>query len=190
MAAIDLTTYRDIKTALCCKIEVVGYPSILFTDYMKAITLDGDSYTGLGSLLSVSEATSDLKALNSDATITISGVPTANIAVMMNYKVKGSKITVKRAVMETTTDTVLAIPGNPVGRFYGIINNFSIDETWEGLDSTTTISFMCKSMIGLLQYKKAGRRTNPLDQKKFYPSDTSMDRVPNLAGAKMNFGAR
>jgi hypothetical protein len=187
---IDLTTYRDIKTALCCKIVVPDYGTMLFTDYTKSINLDDGSYTSLGSLLSVSEATSDLKALNSEVTITISGIPTANISMVMNNKVKGSKISVRRVIMETTTDTILAIPGNPVGRFYGIINNFSVAETWGGLDSTTTISFMCKSMVGLMQYKKAGRRTNPLDQKKFYPSDTSMDRVPSLAGAKMNFGAR
>jgi hypothetical protein len=37
--------------------------------------------------------------------------------------------------------------------------------------------------------KIAGRKTNSRDQKTFYPTDLSMDRVTQLANSNYNFGA-
>jgi hypothetical protein len=41
----------------------------------------------------------------------------------------------------------------------------------------------------MIERRVTGRRTNPDDQKKFYPTDVSMDRVPTLVDANFNFGA-
>lgn len=188
--AIDLTPYRAVQTALFCKIVIPSYETLLFSDHNQSLSIGGDTYAGLGSLLSVSETTSDLKAVNADISITISGIPTKNMTDFLTKKVKGSRVSIIRGMFDPVTGTLLAIPDNPVGKFYGVINNYAVNETWDGLDSTTSISIMCKSAIGYLLYKKAGRRTNPIDMKQFYPNDSSMDRVPGLAGAKINFGAR
>jgi hypothetical protein len=187
--AIDLTTYRAIKTALFCKLVVPGYETLTFSDYNKPMTIAGQTYTALGGLLSVTETTSDLKATSADVTITISGIPTKNMTDFLTRKIKGSKVTIMRGVFEPNSETLIADANNPVGKFYGFINNYAINETWSELDSTTTITIMCKSAIGLLTYKKAGRRTNPIDMKQYYPGDTSMDRVPSLSGSKIHFGA-
>lgn len=188
--AIDLSPFVSVKTALFCKIVVPNYETLTFSDYHKAITFDGSSYTALGSLLGVSDSLSELKVSGSDLTITISGIPTKNMTDFLTKKIKGSQVTVKRGFFELNNDSLLDIPDNPVGKFYGIINNYSINETWEGLDSTTTITINCKSKIGFLSYKKAGRRTNPLDMKYWYPGDSSMDKVPGLSGAKLQFGMK
>jgi hypothetical protein len=54
---------------------------------------------------------------------------------------------------------------------------------------TCTISFQCSTLIDLMSEKRAGRRTNPMDEKTFFPNDLAMDRVPTLAGSSFNFGA-
>jgi 6-phosphogluconolactonase (cycloisomerase 2 family) len=78
---------------------------------------------------------------------------------------------------------------NLVGKFQGIVNNFTINESWSGQSSTNTISMICKSSVGMLQMKIAGRRTNPIDEALYYPGDTSMDRVPAITNTQINFGA-
>jgi hypothetical protein len=190
---IDLTTARAIETALVCSMVIPGYGTLRFTDYNKTlnvtnpITNQVESFTGLGGLLSVSETTSDLKATTADVTIAISGIPQQNMTDFLTHKIKGSKVYISRVAFAPGGYT--SNPDTVIGKFYGYINNYAIDETWDGLDSTVTITVMCKSTIGLLMYKKAGRRTNPIDQKQFYPNDVSMDRVPSLAGSKIHFGA-
>jgi hypothetical protein len=78
---------------------------------------------------------------------------------------------------------------NPFGRFQGIINNISINETWSGQQASNTIGLICRSAVGMLQMKVAGRRTSPDDEKKYFPNDLAMDHVPSIANANLNFGA-
>jgi hypothetical protein len=52
-----------------------------------------------------------------------------------------------------------------------------------------SLTLTCTSVVGLLNNKITGRRTNPTDQELFYPGDKSMDRVPSLAKSNFNFGA-
>jgi hypothetical protein len=94
-------------------------------------------------------------------------------------------------LFDAATGTQLSITGNPVGRFFGIVNNYSLQEEYDvaSRTSSNTIVIVCSSTVEILSNKVAGRRTNPQDQKAFYASDTSMDRVPNLVGASFNFGA-
>jgi DNA repair exonuclease SbcCD nuclease subunit len=67
---------------------------------------------------------------------------------------------------------VVIIPGN---------HDF-LENNHERLDSITPV-------VELLNNKTSGRRTNPGDQKEWYPTDLSMDRVPGLANSNFNFGA-
>lgn len=193
--SIDLSPYQSIQSALFIKITIyddVGVDEILtFSDYFKALTLDGTNYTGLGQLLSVTETVSDLRAAPQELTITISGIPTTNLQDFLNKSIKGSEVSVMRGIFDPQTGILLSIAGNPAGRFYGIVNNYSINEDYPefGKDATNSISIICTSTIGTLDRKIAGRFTNPTSQKSFYPSDTSMDRVPNIAGTNLNFGA-
>jgi hypothetical protein len=94
-------------------------------------------------------------------------------------------------LFDATTGTQLAITGNPVGRFFGLVNNYSLQEDYDvtARTSSNTIVIVCSSAVEILNNKLAGRRTNPIDQKSFYPSDLSMDRVPKLVGANYQFGA-
>lgn len=186
--SIDLSTYSAIQTALFVKVVVPEYETLTFSSYQRNITLDGTTYTGLGQLLAVTDTTSEIRATSQELTISLSGIPSKNITDFMNYKIKGSRVTVSRAIFDPQTGGLLAIAGNPTGRFTGLVNNYSLEESWEGLESSTTITLVCSSIIGQLQSRVAGRKTNPVDQKRVNPYDLSFDRIPSLARSRIQFG--
>ena len=202
---IDLSSYQKIGSALLVRIPIDEYrvdpgdtPSAVvlkLSDVLVPITItingNSETYTGAGQLLSISPSRSELRNTASDVTITISGIPDARIKEIMNSKIKGSRVEIYRVLYNAGTWTVLGAVGNPVGRFFGIINNFSLEEDYDITNKTNsnTISLICSSWHEVLNTKVTGRRTNPEDMKSFYSADTSFDRVPKLVGANFDFGA-
>ena len=200
--SIDLSNYSSIESALLVRIDCDFYKAsnsadpfttqvLRFSDYLYTVTLDGDNYIGLGRLMAVTSSSSELRVTNNDLTLTLSGIPNTSIDEIINSRIKGSTIKIYRALINPATGLALSIAGNPMMRYSGIINNYGIDEDFDGVNrtATNTISLTCSSFLDVLNNTAKGRRTNPEDQKKFYPSDLSMDRVPNLVRSKFNFGA-
>lgn len=198
---INLNSYRAIETGLFVRIPVDYYrasagdtPSsqvLRFSDYRGTVSIDGESYQGLGKLLGITSTTSELKGSTSSVTISISGIPNTSISEIINSRLKGCPVKIYRVVFDPVTGNKLNISGNPAGRFFGIISNYSLEEDYnvDTRTSTNTISIICSSNMGFLENKISGRKTNPESMKRFYPTDLSMDRVPNLVGANFNFGA-
>ena len=189
--SLDLTNYVSVGTALFVRIDIPDYQILRFSNYYRPYTINGETYAALGSLMSVSDTTSELKLSDTELTVTISGIPTTNIDSVLDYKIKGSEIQVYRGLFNANTGTDLPVSPNPVGKFKGLVNNFSLNEEYdvEQQISSVTILLTCTSVVGLLRNKVSGRRTNPVDQKQFFPGDLAMDRVPNLADSNFNFGA-
>ncbi len=199
--AIDLSGYTDIETCLMVKLEIENYRASIgdtatpvvatFTDYYRTLVYDGDEYEPVGQLLQVSSSRSELKVSNESLTVTLSGVPNTNLQEILASDIKGSKISIWRALLDTSTGDILAVTGNPAGRFFGYVNNYNISEEYEilELEGTHTIQLDCSSLKSLYSTYVAGRRTNPVDEKLFFPNDTSFDRVPSLIGSNYNFGA-
>lgn len=192
---MDLTPYPAIASALFVKITIynsTGVQEVVrLSDYPTAITISGENYTGLGQLLSITESSMDIRATPFEVSVAISGIPTSNINLVLNNKIKGSDVQVLRGIFNPNTLQLLAIAGNPAGRFNGIVNNYQISETYQqgSKDGTCTVTLVCASTIGVLERKISGRATNPEVQKTLYPTDLSMDRVPALQNANFNFGA-
>lgn len=189
--ALDLSAYRSIQTNIFITLDIPNYEVLTFSDYHKTYTLSGTSYQGLGQLLSITDTTSNLRAASNELTFSISGIPEGNVADVITRKIKGSPLTVKRAFFDSVTGELLNIAGNPVGKFKGVISNYTItDDLDEGARTGSfTITFVATSVIDLLNNKVTGRRTNPIDEKEFYPTDESFDRIPALAKSNFNFGA-
>lgn len=189
--ALDLSSYDSIQTGVFVKITVPNYATLTFSDYHKSLTLGGVEYVGLGQLLSITRTVSNLRATPEELTIGISGIPTNNISDILNNKIKGSSIRVYRAFFDPISAELLNIVGNPSGKFQGVINNYNISDDLEmGSDTgSVTLVLTATSAVELLNNKIAGRRTNPTDQRLFYPNDRSMDRVPGLTKSNFNFGA-
>lgn len=198
---MDLTAYNSIQSNLFVRIQVDeyrtspsgGYTSqiLRFSDLNATMTIGGESYTGVGKLMEITQSSSELRVSSGEVSITISGIPDTAIAEIINSKIKGSPVEIYRALINPSTGTLLSIAGNPLGRFQGIVNNYTLNEEYDNVTrtSTNTLTFSCSSKVTILENKISGRKTNPRSEKNFFPNDLSMDRVPTLKGATFNFGA-
>jgi len=189
--SINLSTYSAVEAAMFCRIDVPDYDVLLFSNYNIPVTIGTDTYTNLGTLLSVTDSTSDLRATGGTLSISISGIPDSSIAEVLAQKFKGSTVQVWRVFFDANTKQQLSITGNPAGRFQGIITNYALEEDWQMGAKTTSnrIMFTASSTVDVLNNKVAGRRTNSNDQKKYFPNDLSMDRVTAITKSNFNFGA-
>lgn len=188
--ALNLTSYAAIRQATFVKI-VTETETILVSSHDQSITLAGDTYPAIGDLLAVSDLTNELKASQTDVTITLSGIPSTYMAMVLTTPIKGSKVEIRRAFFDANTGAFLSISGNPILEFSGVINNFSIDEGWTDDRTqtvTSTISLSCSSIMSVLTNKVSGRRTNHADQTYWFPGDLSMDRVSVISDAVFDFG--
>jgi hypothetical protein len=192
MAVLSLTGFGSIESNLFIKITLPS-STLLFSDRLVSTVINGDTYVGLGKLLSVSGSSSELRSTSGEITIGISGVPDSMISDIVNANIKGNPIRVVRGLFNATNGTFLsAVTGNPVTRFVGYVNNISLEEEYDvdTRDSSNTLLLSCASNVDILNNKIAGRKTNPASNKKFYATDISMDRVPSLESSYFDFGVK
>ncbi len=196
--SINLTSYDGLRAATFVRLDIQQYrqtPSgsystqiLRFSDHNVAFVIDGETYTPLGNLLSISDTTSELRTTNQDITITISGIPDTNLGEVLYSKLKGSNVQVYRAYFTQAGSQI----STTQGRWKGTINNYNIDEEYDVLatDATNSIQINCISSHNLLERKIAGLKTNPNSLKTYAATDTSFDRVPTLIGSQFDFGVQ
>ena len=179
--------YQSIQTNLFVDIDIPDYQMITFSDYHKNYTIGSITYQGLGNLLAITDNASSLRATPDDVSITISGIPTSNVTEILNNKIKGSVVNIRRGFFDPTTAKLLSVTPNPIGKFQGIVSNFDITDDLESGSSTgsVTLTLTLTSVVELLTDKISGRRTNSRD----FSDDKSMDRVALLSKSNFNFGA-
>jgi len=191
--SVNLSSYSAIEAALFFKIDVPDYTPgpLLFSSYNIPVEIEGDTYIGLGNFLSVTDTSSDIRATAGTLSVTLSGIPNSSIQEILSLRLKGSNCYVWRVLFDAITKQILAIPGNPVGRFQGRVENYSVEEDYDNVNSqaSNTLAMSLSSVVETLESKIAGRATNPTDQKYFFPDDLSMDKVLALANSNLNFGA-
>jgi hypothetical protein len=201
--SLSLTNYKSITSGLLVRLDVQEYkvnsgdtptPTVLkFSDlpYDINITWSGnaETYTSAGRLLSITPSRSELRSGSNTVTVTLSGIPSTRLSEILNSKIKGSPIAIMRVILGSDGSPA-SISGNPFGRFFGVVTNYSLEEDWNSTEGQTTnsINLICASWIDVFDKKITGRATSPYDEKAYFPSDVSMDRVPNLVGSNFNFG--
>jgi hypothetical protein len=194
MASIDLSSYSGLYVAVFVRLEIPNYSTLRFSTHYKDYSIReidnvNYTYTGLSGLLGVSDAEMAIRTNTNEMTVTISGIPSSSVSEIIDNETKGSLIEVRRAYFNKDTYQII---GAPVIKFKGIVNTYNINEEWSEDPSsagTYSVGLLCSNLTDLLENKRAGRRTNPLDQKTYFPNDLSMDRVPTITGSKFNFGA-
>lgn len=202
MSVYDLSNYESIESNLFVKIECPYYKTsagatpisynFLFSDRIVPTTIDSSTYTGLGKLLSISNSQSELRSSPSEVSVTVSGLPNSSLSEIVHSRIKGSKITIFRSLFDVSTNQLISIsPGNPHNRMVGIIQNVGLEEDFDTVSRTSsnTIIFTASSIVDVLDNKISGRKTNPSSMKKYYPTDTSFDKVPTIENSYFNFGA-
>lgn len=194
--SIHISTFVDIYVEKYRSNPNVGYTPthLAFSDHYSDYDIDGQTFTALGNLMGIGTSVSELQTTSNTITISLSGVPNTANREIQSSVIKGSPVTIYRAFFEpdgtliTSADPTFT---NPVGRFKGFVVNYSLNEEYDVINktATNTITLECSSNVDTLAKKVAGRRTNEKSQKKYYPNDTSMDRVYKLQGRTFDFGA-
>jgi hypothetical protein len=199
----NLIDYSSIRSHLLVRIDIEYYRTTTSGSYSsqvlafgdlplaETVTFDGLTYTGLGTLVSLTSTSSELKPSSGELTITLTGIPNLSIATILNSKIKGCPVQIYRAMFSATTGLPLPLTQNPFGRFRGFVNNYSLTEEYNINNNTSsnTMLLICKNTFDVISNKTGGRLTNPTSQKKHFPLDLSMDRVPALQNTSFNFGA-
>lgn len=191
MPVLNLNSFNAIQSHLF--VRIIG-PSttLLFSDRIATTTIGGNTYTGLGRLLSISGSNSELRTSGQELTIGISGIPNTSISEIVNANLKGSSVRILRGLYNASTGAFLSsVTGNPIVRFTGYINNIALEEDYDvdNKTSSNTLLLSCASNVDILDQKISGRKTNTESQKKFFPNDVSMDRVATLENSFFDFGA-
>lgn len=161
----------------------LGDTTYYFSDAYDALTVDGNVYTELGSLMSVGAFQDDYKSTEGTVDIAISGIPNnVNfINIINNQNIKGGEVNIYRVFFDADT---LTQESNAYLRFRGIISNFNIEEETNIMQgqSTNTLVLSCSSVYTILTRKISGERTNTGARNALYPSDTSFNRIQYLSG--------
>jgi len=161
-----------------------------FCNAAAPIIVNGITFSGLGSLLSIGDIKREMKATSADLSISLTGIDNTNVAIILSADIKGSKVEVWRGFFDSNNQIITTPTQQFFKRYQGYVSNFSITEDWnENLRSrVATCGISCASFRTILQNRIAGLTTNPIVWQKFYASDTSMDRVPVIASTYFDFG--
>lgn len=188
---------------------VVGTNVIRYADFVRLTTasatyrfattptaitvaaVDASAFTGLSQLVSIGSAQRDIKSTANETTVTLVGVDTANLAIVLGAGLKGSQVEMWHGFFDANG---ALITGGGTGGLYqffnGFVNSFSISEQFsEDLRMYLGVITISASSIQLiLQNRTAGRYTNNNAWQTFNPTDTSMNRVNFIQTINYNFG--
>lgn len=161
-----------------------------FCNAAAAITVDGTVYSGLGSLLNISNIDRQVKATSGDLGVSLTGIDSANIALILSATIKGSKIEVFRGFLDSNNQIITTPTQQFFKRYQGLVSTVAISEDFDNEKRirVATCVLSCASFRTILQNRVGGIRTNPSIWKTVYPNDTSMDRVPVIAATFFDFG--
>lgn len=156
----------------------------------KVETIGNIQYLPMGGLLQVGAQNRDLRVTSADTTVTLSGIDGNNIYTVLATKIRGSEMEIIRGFYGTSDGNIanLYTLTNTYPRFTGIITTYGIGEDREASDDNFTVSVGASSYKTVLENRIAGRKTNEESWKFFNSTDTSMDRVYDIAGTQFDFG--
>lgn len=162
-----------------------------FCNAAAAITIGGNTFSGLGSLLSVGAVNREIKATSIDMNITLIGIDPANISIVLGSNIKGSTVEIWRGFFDSNYQIITSPSTQFFKRYQGIVSNISITEDWndQARSRTATAAISCTSFRSILENRIAGIKTNLTTWQQRYASDTSMSRVAAISGQYFDFGS-
>lgn len=155
--------------------------------------VDINPFNALGALVKVNDVTRDIKSTANETTVTLVGIDTAMLGLVLNSQVKGCLIEMWHGFFDTNGALITGggVGGSGLYKFFtGYINSFSISEQWmeEARQFIGTITVSASSIQIILQNRTAGRFTNNNAWQFFNAGDTSMNRVSFIETINYAFG--
>lgn len=198
IAAVDTET--KIEHGVLIDLTLNGTEYNISNCY-KTIVHNSKTYTALAGFLAVSDIQNNISNSTEELQLGLSAIPSSYITAILGQPIKGGAISIYRAFFDYSTQEVLA--GQIYKRFDGVITNFNVAEDTEinGQDAeiTHTITVIASNVMGILENRIAGRRTNRQDYQfnwgeRFFTSgiltDPSMNRIETLHNASFDFGRK
>jgi len=193
MTVINAVTSPSIQHSEFVRLTVgkPGFQTIYtFCNAAAPITVNGITFNNLGALLNVGDVQRDMKATSDDMTISLTGIDSENIALILSSDIKGSLVEVWRGFFDSNNQIITTPTTQFFKRYQGIINNVSITEDFntELRQRIATCFISCSSMRRILENRISGVRTNQNSWQFVYASDTSMNRVAEISSTYFDFG--
>ena len=161
-----------------------------FCNAAAPITVNGITFSSLGSLLQISEIQRDIKASSADLKVSLVGIDPENIAIILGAEIKGSTIEIWRGFLDSNNAIITDPTQQFFKRYQGIVNNIAIQEDFNDQirQRIATCIVSSASMRIVLDSRIAGIKTNQIAWQRLYPNDTSMNRVAVIASTYFDFG--
>ena len=192
MTTINAVTGYQINHAEFVRLTVGTAATVYtFCNAAAPITVSGITFTNLGALLNVGDVQRDIKATSDDMTIALTGIDSANVALILSSDIKGSLVEVWRGFFDSNNQIITTPTTQFFKRYQGIINSVSITEDFnsEARTRIATCSISCSSMRRILENRLSGVKTNQNNWQFIYAGDTSMNRVSEISNTFFDFGA-
>ena len=192
MTTINAVTGYQINHAEFVRLTVGTAATVYtFCNAAAPITVSGITFTNLGALLNVGDVQRDIKATSDDMTISLTGIDSANVALILSSDIKGSLVEVWRGFFDSNNQIITTPTTQFFKRYQGIINSVSITEDFnsEARTRIATCSISCSSMRRILENRLSGVKTNQSNWQFIYAGDTSMNRVSEISNTFFDFGA-
>lgn len=142
-------------------------------------TIDGNSYTGVGELMSISSVDETTEIAARGASLILSGVPSDILALALTSPYQGRVANIYFGVHDGTTYSGLT------EIFSGYMDEMNIDEGPE----TSTIELMIENKLIELERPRVRRYTSSF-QKSIYPTDKGFDLVETIQDREVSWGQK
>ena len=188
-------TYAHTATGSQTQAGNIGVTYYISNCYTP-VSYNGNTYQALAGFLQISEIQNNISNANDEIQVGLSAIPSIYIASVLDTQIKGGEINIYRAFFDYDTQLILA--SGVFKRFAGIISNYAVQEDVDfagySPEVTHTITIIASSIMGVLENKVSGRRTNKEDYQIEYDelgnsgTDPSMNRVDALFNSSFDFG--
>lgn len=209
----ELAQLDNIETALLVEwtydtsvwgesgIDLPNLPNLYFSDYYRPVEYAGNTYVALNYLLSVGETSVNMRSGTNSLSMSISGLNSENTVDAIRFfskeytSIKGSMIVIRRAFFDKTTGLLRTdLPQNPIGRYKGFVQNFTMINEFNPATRTmeTVVTLNISDYTDYLKGITSGRKTNR--EFSYYDNDTiydvSLHNVENLVGVQYEWGKK
>jgi hypothetical protein len=153
--------------------------------------VDSQPFEAVGQLVKIGDATKDIKSTANETVVTLVGIDTAMLGLVLGQNIKGSQIEMWHGFFDTNGALITTGGSGGLYQFFnGYVNNMSISEQWmeEIRMFVGTVTVSASSIQLILQNRTAGRYTNNNSWTFFNPTDTSMNRVSFITNINYAFG--
>ena len=174
------TVYQNVYYRFATTPNILTIPAV-----------DSQPFDALGSLVKISDVQRDIKSTANETSITLVGLDTALLGLVLGHDIKGSLIEMWHGFFNTNNELITTGGTGGLYKFFtGYISAFQIAEEYmeEALSYVGVITASASSIQIILQNRTAGRYTNDNSWQFFNPGDTSMNRVNFIETINYSFG--